>query len=56
MMNGTDTKNVGKWKNQISYGSKTRVSGAIGDTSTTNANSEINMSGGGQKRNMGGNR
>ena len=38
----------------MSYGSKPRVSGGIGDTSTTNANSEINLSGGGQKRNMGG--
>lgn len=45
MLNGTDNKNVGKWKNQMSYGNKPRVSGAIGDTSTTNANSEINLSG-----------
>mgnify|MGYP000238530616 CR=1 FL=1 len=31
MMNGTDTKNVGKWKNQISYGSKIDKSEIMSD-------------------------
>ena len=40
----SDSKNnMGKWKNQMSYGSKPRVT----DTSTTNANSELNLSGAG---------